>query len=89
MTGCAGASAFNGVDWMEVRAPSPTQTTGPPASTSLTTQAEFALLLDLRDVYWANQGRGSVDPGVGVVAAGGTAFSAVLIFRRLAHNRRP
>ena len=50
---------------------------------------EFALLLDLRDVYWAKQGRVSVDLGVGVVAAGGTAFSAVPILRRLAHNRRP
>jgi hypothetical protein len=48
---------------------------------------EFALLLDLRDVYWARQGRVSVDLGVGLVAAGGTAFSAVPILRRLSRNR--
>jgi hypothetical protein len=29
---------------------------------------EFALLLDLKDVYWARQGRISVDLGVGSVA---------------------
>jgi hypothetical protein len=48
---------------------------------------EFALLLDLEDVYWAKQGRVSVDLGVGLVAAGGTAFSAIPILRRLARNR--
>jgi hypothetical protein len=50
---------------------------------------EFALLLDLQDVYWAKQGRVSVDLGVGVVAVGGTAFSAKPILKRLARNRRP
>jgi hypothetical protein len=49
---------------------------------------EFALLLDLQDVYWAKQGRVSVDLGVGLVAAGGTAFSAAPILRRLSRNRR-
>ncbi len=49
---------------------------------------EFALLLDLQDVYWTKQGRISVDLGVGVVAAGGTSFSAIPILRRLARNRR-
>ncbi len=48
---------------------------------------EFALLLDLEDVYWAKQGRVSVDLGVGIVAAGGTTLSAVPILRRLARNR--
>ena len=48
---------------------------------------EFALLLDLQDVYWAKQGRVSVDLGVGVVAGGGTVFSAVPIISRLARNR--
>jgi hypothetical protein len=48
---------------------------------------EFALLLDLRDVYWAKQGRISVDLGVGLIAAGGTAFSAKPILQRLARNR--
>jgi hypothetical protein len=49
---------------------------------------EFALLLDLQDVYWAKQGRVSVDLGVGVVAAGGTSLAAIPILRRLARNRR-
>ncbi|MCE3554365.1 hypothetical protein LWC33_23275 [Pseudonocardia sp. RS11V-5] len=49
---------------------------------------EFALLLDLRDVYWAKEGRVSVDLGVGLVAAGGTGFSAIPILRRLRRNRR-
>jgi hypothetical protein len=50
---------------------------------------EFALLLDLQDVYWAKQGRISVDLGVGLVAAGGSTFSAIPILKRLARNRRP
>lgn len=49
---------------------------------------EFALLLDLQDVYWAKQGRVSVDLGVGLVAAGGTTFTAIPILQRLARNRR-
>ena len=48
---------------------------------------EFALLLDLQDVYWAKQGRVSVDLGVGLVAAGGSAFTARPILRRLARDR--
>jgi hypothetical protein len=44
---------------------------------------EFALLLDLRDVYWAKQGRISVDLGVGTVALGGTVFAATPIVRRV------
>jgi hypothetical protein len=48
---------------------------------------EFALLLDLQDVYWARQGRLSVDLGVGLVAAGGTTFTAIPILRRLVKNR--
>lgn len=48
---------------------------------------EFALLLDLQDVYWAKQGRVSVDLGIGMVAAGGTIFSAGPILRRLTRNR--
>jgi hypothetical protein len=38
---------------------------------------EFALLLDLQDVYWAKQGRISVDIGVGVIAAIGSYLVAV------------
>jgi hypothetical protein len=48
---------------------------------------EFALLLDLKDVYWAQEGRVSVDVGVGIVAAGGTLFAALPILQRLASNR--
>jgi hypothetical protein len=44
---------------------------------------EFALLLDLQDVYWAKQGRISVDLGVGLTAAGGTTFAAIPILRKL------
>jgi hypothetical protein len=38
---------------------------------------EFALLLDLQDVYWAKEGRISVDAAVGVIALAGTYFVAV------------
>jgi len=44
---------------------------------------EFALLLDLDDVYWSKQGRISVDLGVGVAALGGTALAAVPVLRRV------
>ena len=44
---------------------------------------EFALLLDLEDVYWAKEGRISVDLGVGLVGAGGTTFTAIPVLRRL------
>ena len=37
---------------------------------------EFALLLDLKDVYWAKQGRISIDLGVGVSAVAGCYFAA-------------
>jgi hypothetical protein len=49
---------------------------------------EFALLLDLKDVYWEREGRISVDLGVGLVAAGGTSFSALPLLRRLRADRR-
>jgi hypothetical protein len=49
---------------------------------------EFALLLDLQDVYWARQGRISVDLGVGMAATGGTGLAAIPIIRRLVRNRR-
>jgi hypothetical protein len=44
---------------------------------------EFALLLDLRDVYWARQGRISVDLGVGGVALAGSYFAALPLLRAL------
>ena len=44
---------------------------------------EFALLLDLRDVYWAKQGRISVDLGIGASSLAGTYFAALPVFRAL------
>ena len=38
---------------------------------------ELALLLDLKDVYWAKQGRTSVDVAVGVIAAGGLTVAGL------------
>ena len=54
---------------------------------------EFALLLDLRDVYWAKQGRISIDVGVGGIALTGSYFAALPVLRRLQreqqHRRTP
>ncbi len=44
---------------------------------------EFALLLDLEDVYWAKQGRISVDLGVGGSSLAGTYFAALPLLRAL------
>jgi hypothetical protein len=44
---------------------------------------EFALLLDLKDVYWAKQGRISVDLGIGASALAGTYFAALPLLRAL------
>ena len=44
---------------------------------------EFALLLDLRDVYWAKEGRISIDLGVGGIALAGSYFAAQPMLRRL------
>ncbi len=49
---------------------------------------EFALLLDLRDVYWAKQGRISIDVGVGAIAAAGSYFAALPVLRRLQRERK-
>jgi hypothetical protein len=38
---------------------------------------ELALLLDLQDVYWAKDGRKSVDAAITVIAAGGTFFAGL------------
>ncbi|MGA9489575.1 MAG: hypothetical protein WBV80_04900 [Mycobacterium sp.] len=38
---------------------------------------ELALLLDLKDVYWASDGRESVDAAVGLIAAGGTIVAGM------------
>jgi hypothetical protein len=44
---------------------------------------EFALLLDLKDVYWARQGRISVDLAVGAIALAGSYFAALPLLRKL------
>ncbi len=49
---------------------------------------EFALLLDLRDVYWAKQGRISIDIGVGTIAVAGSYFAALPVLRRLRRDRK-
>ena len=49
---------------------------------------EFALLLDLKDVYWAKQGRISVDLGIGGIAAAGSYFAALPVLRRLRREQR-
>lgn len=38
---------------------------------------ELALLLNLEDVYWAYDGRKSVDAAVGAIAVGATVFAAL------------
>ena len=38
---------------------------------------ELALLLNLEDVYWAYDGRKSVDAAVGVIAVGATVFAGL------------
>jgi hypothetical protein len=49
---------------------------------------EFALLLDLRDVYWAKQGRISVDVGIGGIALAGSYFASLPVLRSLSRRRR-
>ncbi len=49
---------------------------------------EFALLLDLKDVYWARQGRISVDLAVGGIATAGSYFAALPVLRALRRDRR-
>jgi hypothetical protein len=48
---------------------------------------EFALLLDLKDVYWAKQGRISIDLGIGGSALAGSYFAGRPILQRLAGDR--
>ena len=38
---------------------------------------ELALLLDLKDVYWAKEGRESVDVAVGLIAVGATVVAGI------------
>ncbi len=48
---------------------------------------EFALLLDLKDVYWAKQGRLSVDIGIGGIAVAGSYFAALPVVRAMRERR--
>jgi hypothetical protein len=49
---------------------------------------EFALLLDLKDVYWAKQGRISVDVGIGLSSVAGTFFASLPVARALRSRRK-
>lgn len=49
---------------------------------------EFALLLDLKDVYWAQQGRISVDLAVGGISAAGSYFAALPVLRGMRERRK-
>jgi hypothetical protein len=49
---------------------------------------EFALLLDLKDVYWAKQGRVSVDLAIGASSLAGSYFAALPILRKVVKRRR-
>ena len=46
---------------------------------------EFALLLDLKNVYWSSDGRKSVDAAVTVIAAGATVIVGLPFWR---HGRQ-
>jgi hypothetical protein len=49
---------------------------------------EFALLLDLRDVYWEKQGRLSVHLATAAIGATGVYFSVIPLAQRYAQRRR-
>ena len=49
---------------------------------------EFALILHLRDVYWTNEGRISVDVGTTTIGAAGVYFTAVPLARQFTRRRR-
>jgi hypothetical protein len=49
---------------------------------------EFALLLDLQDVYWAKQGRISVDVAISGSSLGGSYFAALPVIRAVVRKRR-
>jgi hypothetical protein len=49
---------------------------------------EFALLLDLKDVYWAKQGRASVDLAIILISSGASVFVGSPILGRLRRNRQ-
>lgn len=47
---------------------------------------EFALLLDLQDVYWAKEGRSSIDVALGVLAVSGSYLAAVPFWHEAARE---
>lgn len=49
---------------------------------------EAALLLDLKDVYWAPQGRESVDIAVGTIGVGGLGLAMAPLLSRYRNCRR-
>lgn len=49
---------------------------------------ELALLLDLEDVYWAADGRESVDVAVGLIATGATVAAGMPLWPHLRHALR-
>jgi hypothetical protein len=49
---------------------------------------EAALLLDLKDVYWAKQGRTSVDLAVGLIAVGGLGVAGIPLWPHVAGQLR-
>jgi|SRR5215469_3298899 len=49
---------------------------------------EFALLLDLKDVYWAKQGRVSVDLAICASSSAATYFAALPVLRKVARHPR-
>jgi hypothetical protein len=49
---------------------------------------ELMLLLDLKDVYWAKDGRDSVDAAVTVIGLGGVYVAAIPFWHQLARELR-
>lgn len=49
---------------------------------------EAALLLDLKDVYWAKQGRTSVDIAIGAIGSGGFLIALLPLANKLRARRR-
>ena len=47
---------------------------------------ELALLIDLQDVYWAREGRRSVDAAIGLIAAGGIYLAGAPFWHRAAQE---
>jgi hypothetical protein len=50
---------------------------------------ELALLIDLEDVYWAKDGRNSVDAAIAVIAAGGLYLAAIPFWHGAAREILP